>query len=199
MTWRSMLNISALAAAGLIGLSAAAYGQNPPQGQGQGQGQGRPGQQAQPARPAPPKSMKDALVGSWRLLIDDVVNPDKTQTPQLGPNPEGSVIFTANGHYSLQIMRYNRPKLAANDRTKGTADENKAAISGIITHFGTWTVDEGSKTLTFRIEGSSFPNWDGTVQKRMITSLNPNDEVTWVNSTPSAGTLPVVLAWKWVP
>ncbi|HLH98848.1 MAG TPA: lipocalin-like domain-containing protein [Xanthobacteraceae bacterium] len=149
--------------------------------------------------PAAPKSIKDQLVGTWRLLIADAVNSDKSQTPQFGPNPEGTLIFTANGHYSLQIMRYNRPKFAANDRTKGTADENKAAISQMVSHFGTWTVDEGNKTITFRIEGSSYPNWEATTQTRMIQSINPNDALVYTVPNPDTGTLPIMVAWKWVP
>ena len=155
--------------------------------------------QSKPAASAAPKALKDELAGTWRLLIADAVNPDKSQTPQFGPNPEGTLIFTASGHYSLQIMRFNRPKFAANDRTKGTADENKAAISQMVSHFGTWTVDEANKTITFRIEGSSYPNWEGTTQTRMIQSINPNDALVYTVPNPDTGTLPAMVAWKWVP
>jgi Lipocalin-like domain len=146
-----------------------------------------------------PKSYKDMLVGTWRLLIADEVEPDNTQKPLFGPNPAGTLIFTKNGHYSLQIMRYNRPKFAANDRTKGTADENRSAISQIISHFGTYAVDEASKTLTFRVEGSAYPNWDETNQKRAITSLTASDELTYTVPPQDPGARPVMLAWRWVP
>ena len=130
----------------------------------------------------------------------DQVNADNTQTPLYGSNPAGTLIFTANGQYSSQIFRTtNRVKYAANDRLKGTAAEHKAAAEGAITHFGTWSVDEGAKTITFRIESSSYPNWDGTVQKRSITGYNQNDVLTYTNSTPATGTLPVLVAWKWIP
>ena len=155
--------------------------------------------QSKPAESAAPKALKDQLVGTWRLLIADAVNPDKSQTPQFGPNPEGTLIFTANGHYSLQIVRFNRPKFVANDRTKGTADENKAAISQMVSHFGTWTVDEANKFITFRVEGSSYPNWEGTAQTRMIQSINPNDALVYTVPNPDTGMLPAMVAWKWVP
>jgi Lipocalin-like domain len=193
MILRNLLSISAIAALGVVVLTAG----NGPQAQEKGQGKGKG--QAQTAQPAAPQAMKDALVGSWRLLISDVVNPDTTQTPQFGPNPMGLLMFDANGHYSSMVMRSsNRPKFAANDRTKGTDAENKAVVNGMIVHFGTWTVDEPTKTLTFHIEGSSYPNWDGSTQKRTITSLNPGDELTYTVTTPAAGTLPVMLAWKYV-
>jgi hypothetical protein len=173
----------------IFGFSAAALAQNA--------NQPPPPELARPAQAPPPKAMKDQLVGTWSLLISDVVNPDGTQTPQFGANPMGILILQANGRYSTQIMRASRPKFAANNRLKGTADENKAAVTGMFSHFGTWTVDEPSKTLTFRIEGSSYPNWDGTTQKREITSLTYGDSLTYTVAAPAAGTLPVTLAWKY--
>jgi Lipocalin-like domain len=197
MTLRSLLSISAITALGLILLTAGHAQQGQEKGKGEGKGKGQP--QAQQA-PAPPKPMKEALVGAWRLLIVDAVNPDNTQTPLYGPNPAGTLIFAADGQYSLQIIRTNnRVKFAANDRLKGTADENKAAVQGSLSHFGTWSVDEGSKTLTFRIESSSFPNWDGTTQKRTITGYNQYDVLTYTTPMPTTGTLPVMNAWKWIP
>ena len=160
--------------------------------------QERPAAPQPKAPPPPPKPFKDQLVGTWRLLISDDVMADGTHVPGYGPNPMGTVIFTADGHYSLQIIRYNRPKLTANSRLKGTADENKAAIQGMISHFGTYSVNEADKTLTFRIEGSSYPNWDGTTQTRIITSLTQDDEVTWTNPTSSSGAPHSELAWRCV-
>ena len=37
---------------------------------------------------------------------------------------------------------------------------------GSSTHYGTVEIDEQQRTLTFHIERSSFPNWEGTVQVR---------------------------------
>jgi hypothetical protein len=49
----------------------------------------------------------------------------------------------------------------------GTPEENKAAVQGNLSAFGTYTISpDGS--LTLQIVGSSFPNWDGTTQKRMV-------------------------------
>src|SRR5262249_44201278 len=142
------------------------------------------------------KPVKDLLVGTWTLLLDDNVKEDGTHVPGYGPNPEGSLIFTANGHYSLHIFRHGRRAFASKDRLTGTADENKAAIQGMISHFGTYSVDETGKTVTFRIEASSFPNWDATSQKRAVTAIT--DEIlTYNNLAPStSGYIRAELAWK---
>jgi len=96
----------------------------------------------------------------------------------------------------VQIFRHGRPAFASKDRLAGTADENKAAVQGMISHFGTYTVDEAGKMIAFRVEASSFPNWDATSQKRAITAIT--DEVLTYNapapSTP--GYVRAELAWK---
>jgi hypothetical protein len=142
------------------------------------------------------KSIKDQVVGAWTLLLSDNVKDDGTHVPGYGPNPEGLLVFTVDGHYSLQIVRYGRPAFASKNRMAGSADENKAAVQGTISHFGTYTVDEAGKSLTFRIAASSFPNLDGTVQKRSLTALT--DEVlTWNTPAPlAAGYVRAEVAWK---
>jgi hypothetical protein len=142
------------------------------------------------------KSIKDQVVGTWTLLLADDIMDDGTHVPGFGPNPDGSLIFTADGHYSFQIIRYGRPAFASKNRMAGTADENKAAVQGMISHFGTYTVDEAGKSLTFHITASSFPNWGGTIQKRAVTAVT--DEVlTWNTPAPSAaGYVRAELAWK---
>ena len=147
-----------------------------------------------PAGAEEPKSLKDQLVGTWRLLIDDRVNPDGTQTPNYGPNPNGILMFDGNGHYALVIARSNLPKFKSNNRTEGTADENKAVVGGTLAHFGTYAVDETGHTLTLHIEGSTYPNWDQTLQKRQFAVLSPED-LKWETPDASGGGS-ALLYWK---
>jgi Lipocalin-like domain len=92
------------------------------------------------------------------------------------------------------VSRSDIPKFASNNRTQGTAEENKAVVQGIIVYIGTWSVDEASKTLTIDIDASSFPNDNGSRWKRSITSLT-DDEVRWTNQNSSSGTV-IEAAWK---
>jgi hypothetical protein len=187
MVRRSILAGSAMTALALALLATGVTAQQP---------KGQPKQQQQP--PQPPKPMKELIVGSWTLLIIDGIQADGTKMPLYGPNPKGLIMFSADGHYSQQIMRDIRPKYAANDRLKGTPDEMKAAITGMNTQFGTYVIDEPNKTITFRIEGSSYPNWDGTTQKRTITAL-VGDEFTYTampgTIVPSLGLVRTEIAW----
>jgi hypothetical protein len=145
------------------------------------------------------KTIKDQLMGAWTLLLDDGVTLDGARFPTFGPNPVGTLIFTPNGRYSLQIMRViNRGPFASNNQDIGTAEENKAVSQGTISHFGTYSVDEAGKAITFHVDGSSFPNWENTDQKRLVTAIT--DEVlTYTDlrsSTPAQGFMRTELAWK---
>ena len=105
--------------------------------------------------------------------------------PEFGPNPSGTLMFSPSGHYSVEIMRANLPKFASNDREKSSTDENKAVAQGTLAHFGTYTVNDADKSFNFRVESSSFPNWNGTQQKRSITALT--DDVLTYNVPNPAG------------
>ena len=130
------------------------------------------------------KSMKDQLVGAWTLLLTDLVKADGTHVPAFGPNPTGIRHFQSGRALFLQIMRANLPKFASNNRDKGTPTRTRPSWRGMIAHFGTYSVNEADKSLNFRIESSSFPNWSGTQQKRPITALT-DDVLTYTTPNPS--------------
>jgi len=130
------------------------------------------------------QSAKD-LVGSWTVVSVDAY----------GPNPKGSLIFEANSRFSLQLMRADLPKYASNNRTQGTPAEYKATAEGSISYFGTYSVS--GTDLMLHVEGSTFPNWTGTDQKRVNLSVT-GDELKYTNPTPSGGPAgaAIPLVWK---
>lgn len=125
------------------------------------------------------------LAGTWTLVLVDNILPDGSRVELYGPSPQGILMFDAQGNYSLQILRANRVKFAANDKGQGTPEEYKAAVQGSNTHFGKYTVDESAGTITFYIEHASYPNWEGTEQKRLFTITN--DELKYTVPTPTTG------------
>ena len=90
------------------------------------------------------QSLKDQLVGTWTLVSVTTARPDGSL--QWGSNPKGLVIFTDTGRFSSHTMRSDRPKFASKNRLSGTPDENKAAMHGAVSSFGTYSVDEAKKT-----------------------------------------------------
>jgi hypothetical protein len=137
-------------------------------------------------------TLKGQIIGTWTYVSVDLVRPDGAREPLFGPNPQGQASFDGNGRYILMTARAGQAKFASTNRLEGTPEENKAVVQASIAHFGRYTVDEASKTITFHIETSTFPNWNGTEQKRPFTVTG--DELTWrTPASTGGGTAEVVL------
>ena len=138
-------------------------------------------------------SLTQRLQGSW-TMASNVLDQDGKKSEPFGPAAKGTVIFTNNGRYAVIITRADVPKFASSVRTTGTAEENKAAVQGSIAYFGTYTANDADKTVVMHAEGSTFPNWAGTDQKRTIEL--PGDELKFINQNPSMGPGTVTVTWK---
>ena len=57
-----------------------------------------------------------------------------------------------------------------------------ALLVGSISVFGSYTVDETKKTVTYHIVSSTFPNWEGQAQTRTIDKLTADE---FVNTNPN--------------
>ena len=138
--------------------------------------------------------LKDQLVGTWTLVSSSQTTKTGVKSDRWGLNPKGRAIFEANGRYVFMIFRSDIPKFAVNNLTQGTAEENKAAIQGMTANYGTWTVDEATKTITTNVEGASFPNLMGGGQKRVISSITA-DELKYTNISSLIDTIDEAV-WK---
>jgi hypothetical protein len=108
------------------------------------------------------------LVGTW-TLVSITLERDGKKTDFYGPNPQGQLMYDANGRFSIIITRSDVPKFASNSREAGTTEENKAIVQGSLAYFGTYAVSEPDKTITSHVESSRYPNWNRTDRK---TSFN---------------------------
>ena len=125
------------------------------------------------------------IPGSW-ILVAMYNEQDGKKTELFGPNPRGIWIFTPGGRFSEVLLRESLPKFAANSRVKGTAEENQTVIQGSFACYGTYAVaSDKEQTVNLHIDGSTFPNWDGQDQKRVMTVKG--DELTVTNPTGAIG------------
>jgi Lipocalin-like domain len=137
-------------------------------------------------------TLKEQLVGTWSL-VSAANEIDGKRIENFGSNPLGYMIFTSDGHFSVNFVRADRPNFASNNREKGTPEEYKAAVQGKISAFGRYTVDSDG-SLTFQIAGSSFPNWNGTLQKRIVEVTG--DQLKYITPATSIGGSAVsILTW----
>src|SRR5947209_5834340 len=129
----------------------------------------------------PAASLKDGIVGTWNFAVAEVTAPDGKKSFPFGETPKGILIFTADGHFAQIHVAGDAPKIASNNRLTGTPEEYAEIMRRSLSVFGSYTVDEANRTVTYRIVSSSFPNWEGEVQTRTIDKLTADE---CVNSNP---------------
>jgi len=130
----------------------------------------------------PAQSLKDQIVGTWNFVVAEVTAPDGKKAFPFGETPKGILIFTGNGRFAQIHVAGEVPKIASNNRLTGTPEEYAEIMRRSLSVFGTWTVDEEKKTVTYNIVSSSFPNWQGEAQTRVIDKLTTEE---FVNTNPS--------------
>jgi len=131
----------------------------------------------------PAKSLREQLVGTWNFVIAEITAADGKKTLPFGDKPKCQIIFTEYGHFSQVHVSSGLPRIASNNRLAGTDADNRAIVHGTLALFGTYSVDEAKKTLTFNIVASTYPNQEGTSQTRTIDRLTADE---FRNTNPGA-------------
>lgn len=86
---------------------------------------------------------KEKLIGAWHLVHIDAPGLDGKSVPV--PQPKGILIYTREGHMSVQLMY---PESA-------NSLSNQYVLNGYEASFGSYDVDETAHTVTNHIEGSN--------------------------------------------
>jgi hypothetical protein len=128
------------------------------------------------------QSLKDDIVGAWRT-VSYYSDQGGVKVNTFGDKPVGLTVFDRSGYVISYLSIPDLPKFAVNNRSKGTDAEYRAVAQGIISQFGTYTVE--SDTVTMKWIASSFPNRAGTTEKRTYTIKG--NEMTLVNPTGAGG------------
>ena len=128
------------------------------------------------------QNLKEQMVGAWEFVVAEVSAADGSKSFPFGETPKGILIFTADGSFTQIHIAGDVPKIASNNRLTGTPEEYAAIMRRSLSVFGTYTVDEEKKTVTYKIVSSTFPNWEGEAQTRTIDKLTADE---FVNTNPN--------------
>ena len=128
------------------------------------------------------KSLRDQIVGTWNFVVAEVVAPDGKKSFPFGETPKGILIVTAGGQFAQIHVAGDVPKIASNNRLAGTPEEYAAIMRRSLSVFGTYSVNEEKKTVTFKIVSATYPNWQGEAQERTIDKLTADE---FVNTNPN--------------
>ena len=128
------------------------------------------------------KTLREQIIGTWQFIVAEITGADGKKSFPFGETPRGLLVFTSDGHFSQIHVASDVPKIASGNRLTGTPEEYAAIMRRSLSVFGTYTVDEAKKTVTFKIVSSTFPNWEGEAQERRIDKLDLDE---FVNTNPN--------------
>jgi lipocalin-like protein len=119
--------------------------------------------------PARPK-LADEILGRWRLVaMESREDASKDWERPYGETPLGYIQYGSDGFMSVQISRMPRPKFASGEDLTPTPAEGRDAYLGYAAYFGSYTVDGSTRTVIHHVEGSLWPGFVGTDQRRPAT------------------------------
>lgn len=117
-------------------------------------------------------SIKNQLKGtSWSLVEYQSESKNGDVLYPLGEDALGTIIFTEDGHTSVQIMAKDRSQPPSEDKLKkyNTKVEKEMRRLGYHAHTGPFTIDEKENILTTHVQMSLIPDYVGSKQARKTT------------------------------
>jgi hypothetical protein len=124
------------------------------------------------------QNLQNQLIGTWDFVVAQVRAPDGKISFPFGESPKGMLVFTPDGRFMQIHVAGDVPRIAANNRLKGTPEEYAEIMRRSISVFGTYTVDDAKKTVTYHVVSASFPNWQGESQTRTIDKLTADEFIS---------------------
>jgi Lipocalin-like domain len=86
---------------------------------------------------------REKLIGAWHLV--HIESPGTNANEAGSPQPAGMLIYSRDGHFSVQLM-YPQPEHDLN---------NQYVREGYEASFGSYDMDEATHTLTHHVQGSN--------------------------------------------
>jgi hypothetical protein len=137
------------------------------------------------ALPAHAESLLQQVAGAWTLTSGSEKMADGTVIELWGA---GSLILDPSGHMSFFVFGKNRPP--------ATSPDPRVPLGPMVAYYGTFTVDDDTKTLTYHVAAASSPMFNSAT--RMQTVTLSGDTMTTTGSTVNTpqGPITPVNVWK---
>ncbi|KAJ5852470.1 uncharacterized protein N7529_011855 [Penicillium soppii] len=135
-----------------------------------------------------PKRLKEQLIGAWELI--EYVSESKSDPTQkhypMGNDVQGMLIYSSNGFMSVHLQLLGQTPFQSDSPLTGNEQESIEAARRCLAYSGSYIFieEEGrSPSIQHDIVNCSFPNWQGTTQRR-FASIDSSDNKTVLTLTP---------------
>jgi hypothetical protein len=107
-------------------------------------------------------SIRERLVGCWRLVGYSETTDGGEATHPLGDHPLGTILYTPDGYMSVQLVK------------PAPYPEGQQPTAYAIAYSGPFEVNEQTRTVAHQVQISVIPSWVGTTQIRQVQFPEPD-------------------------
>jgi hypothetical protein len=116
-------------------------------------------------------SIRERLVGCWRLVGYRVTTDGGEVRPPLGESPCGAILYTPDGYMSAQLTK------------PGPYADDQQPHAYAIAFSGPFEVNEQVGIVAHQVQVSAIPSWRGTIQIRQVQFPDPSTLVLTTSTT----------------
>ena len=140
--------------------------------------------------------LSDTLPGTWQLLsrIDLTPSGERRPEPSLGEDPVALLIYDRTGHFAAQFMRRDRSVEVPDGPSGGR--NNSRAQGGYDAYFGTYRVDDGTRTVTQTLTGALSREHVGAVLTRAMDVVGDTLVITLETGAADGTLVTRTLTWR---
>jgi hypothetical protein len=110
---------------------------------------------------------RSRLIGTWKLLsLERKTNQGDVSKP-VGGDLIGRLMYDKAGRMSAQWMRRDRTVPPETSVLSTTPEAAREMLNGFDAYFGTFDVDESTRTVIHHVQGCVNPNVIGTDRRRV--------------------------------
>jgi len=131
------------------------------------------------------------VVGAWKLVSFDVIEPGGATKPRFGPEPSGYLLYTASGRMSAVLSGIHRAELLPPPKVS-SGEECTHSVADFLAYAGRY--DIAGDHVFHHVEVCVFTNLVGTTLERAFTL--DGDTLTIRTVPPEIWGTPNVLVWK---
>jgi hypothetical protein len=133
------------------------------------------------------------FIGVWKL-VSGVSTHEVTGEVRYpwGKNPVGRLVYDEAGRVFAQLMDPGRRPVggisnqgAAAAMASASAEDMREMLTGFNSYFGTFDVDESSRTVIHHLQSALIPSWVGSDQRRKY-EFSGRDQLIILNTASQA-------------
>lgn len=106
------------------------------------------------------EKLRRKLLGAWELVLWKNRRHDEDMDYPFGRDARGLLVYTADGHMSVQMVRLGVQPLGA-PPASASIEKLRAAFNGFVGYFGRFTVDAAHCIVVHHIDGAWHPDVKG--------------------------------------